>query len=63
MYLNTILAVTENCRTECQDYISNENVAAGKASSNGPQEFLASARFSNSNGLPYRHLDLRCAHH
>jgi hypothetical protein len=35
MHLNTTLAVTENCRTECQDYISNENVTAGKASING----------------------------
>jgi len=43
-------AVTENYRIQWQDFVSNET-----ASSNDLQDFLASDRFSNGNGVPYRH--------
>jgi hypothetical protein len=46
------LAVTGNCRTQFQDYVANETVTAGKASSNGPQDFLGSDHFSNGNNSP-----------
>ena len=51
------LAVTENCRTQWRDFVSNET-----ASSNGLQDFLASGRFSNGNGVPYRHYVLTNPH-